>query len=311
MLSRRNIRIKVMQLLYAKHLDSDFSYKDLDATYSRGLRNSFETYLFNLLVLTKVAEYVRHDVSKRAAKLLPSDEDKNFSAKLFENHITQSILKNKDFSDLVKKHKLEGRLDENTNKLLYNEFAKLDEFKAYQEKSDDTDADHRQVLLKLFKMLLDNETFVEFMDDRYANYPHDESLISGAVKKTIKSLPLENGFYIEFELDHATTEEYGRDLLYKTYHLDEELLKIIKPSLKNWEADRVAILDMVLIKMAVCELLHFETIPTKVTIDEYVDISKIYSTAKSKEFINGILDKLMKELTDKGKIVKVGRGLLD
>ena len=106
-------------------------------------------------------------------------------------------------------------------------------------------------------------------------------------------------------------KEYGEDLLHKVIALDNELLEIIDPMLENWEAERVAVLDMILLKMAVCELMHFETIPTKVTINEYVDISKIYSTPKSKEFINGILDKLMKKLQDEGKINKQGRGLKD
>jgi N utilization substance protein B len=85
----------------------------------------------------------------------------------------------------------------------------------------------------------------------------------------------------------------------------------IEPTLKNWDAERVAILDMVMLKMALCELLHFPTIPTKVTLNEYVEISKLYSTDKSKEFINGILDRLMKELLEKGRIVKEGRGLIE
>jgi len=92
---------------------------------------------------------------------------------------------------------------------------------------------------------------------------------------------------------------------------DQELFDIIEPTLQNWEAERVATIDMILLKMALCELMYFETIPTKVTINEYVDISKIYSTPKSKEFINGILDKLMKQLKEEGKIKKVGRGLVD
>lgn len=311
MLSRRNIRIKVMQLLYAKHLDNDFSYKDLEVRFDRDIQNTFEVYIFNLLMVVKVAEYVRHDAAKRAAKLLPTEEDKHFSSKLFDNNITQSILKNKDFSRLVKKHKLEGRLEENTNKLLYSEFTKQDVFKEYQAQTEQTDDDHRQVLLKLYRMLADNETFVDFLDDRYANYIHDESLVLGTMKKTLKALPLAEGFYKEFEPDYETVETYGRQLLYKCYHLNEELLETIKPVLKNWDAERVAIIDMILTKMAVCEMLYFETIPAKVSIDEYVDISKFYSTPKSKEFINGVLDKIMKQLQDEGRIHKTGRGLTD
>ncbi|NJN34227.1 MAG: transcription antitermination factor NusB, partial [Saprospiraceae bacterium] len=105
--------------------------------------------------------------------------------------------------------------------------------------------------------------------------------------------------------------QFGEELLTKTYKNDEELLNEIEPMLKNWDAERVATLDMILMKMALAELLYFPTIPTKVTINEYVDLSKMYSTDKSKDFVNGIMDRLMKKLKEMGGIVKEGRGLVE
>lgn len=92
---------------------------------------------------------------------------------------------------------------------------------------------------------------------------------------------------------------------------EETLEQLIEPTLKNWDMERLAVLDVIIIKMALVEFLYFPTIPTKVTLDEYVDISKEYSTPKSKDFVNGILDKLMKTLAEEGKIKKEGRGLLE
>ncbi len=312
MLSRRNIRVKVMQLLYAIGMDSTLTYKDLENRYNRDIQSSYELYIFNLYQLMKIAEYVKSDAAKRAAKLLPTEEDKYFSPKLFENENVQSIVNNEGYKALLKKYKLETKNDKDTNRLLYTEFAKSEDFKNYLLQKDKSSlADHLDILLKLYKFLVNNETFEEHLDDRYSCYIHDKSLVVGAMKKTLKASPLEGAFYDQYVPDDETTKEFGLELLYKVFHQNDELLSIIKPVLKNWEADRVANIDMILLKMAVCELINFETIPTKVTINEFVDISKIYSTPKSKDFINGILDKLMKLLQKEGKIIKKGRGLVD
>ena len=131
------------------------------------------------------------------------------------------------------------------------------------------------------------------------------------MKKTIKALPSPTDFYENYRPPKETTEEFGEMLLQGFIETDEELLQLIEPTLKNWDADRVALIDMILLKMALTELMNFPTIPSKVTLNEFVEISKLYSTEKSKDFINGILDRLMKKLNKEGKIKKEGRGLLE
>ena len=127
----------------------------------------------------------------------------------------------------------------------------------------------------------------------------------------MKALPVEDDFCSHYLPDDETVKGFGEELLRKVFHEDRELLEIIEPTLKNWDADRVATIDMILLKMALCELMIFPTIPTKVTLNEFVEISKRYSTEKSKDFINGILDRLMKQLNKDGKIKKEGRGLME
>ncbi|MEZ4978706.1 MAG: transcription antitermination factor NusB, partial [Chitinophagales bacterium] len=111
--------------------------------------------------------------------------------------------------------------------------------------------------------------------------------------------------------DDSEDVEFSKDLLSNCLDKDEELDEIIKPKLKNWDLDRIALMDIVLIKQAIAEFLYFPYVPLKVSMNEYIDISKEYSTEKSKDFINGILDKVMKDLSDKGKIKKLGRGLIN
>jgi len=154
--------------------------------------------------------------------------------------------------------------------------------------------------------------FNEIIEDQFANWEDDKSLIIGAIKKVLKALPSDNNdFIMEHYPDAETCKEYGEFLLSKTLRDDKSLLDMISPVLQNWDAERVAILDMIMLKMAICEFLYCPTIPTKVTLNEYVELAKNYSTSKSKEFINGILDRLLQELNQTGRIQKEGRGLID
>ena len=148
------------------------------------------------------------------------------------------------------------------------------------------------------------------MEDHYGTWYDDKSVVVGATKKTLKSLPSKDEkFFMEYYPSDETVNEFGYQLFEKTLGSDDALLEYIRPTLKNWDTERLAIIDMILLKMAICELLNFSSIPTKVTINEYIDIAKNYSTAKSKDFINGILDRIMKDFGSEGLIQKEGRGL--
>ncbi len=299
-----------MHLLYAKRVDSALSYNDLKKRYWKGVDQTYDSYLFTLWLLVKTCEISKKDESKRKSKYLPSEEDMQFSAKLYTNDCVQSIVKNVDFQKLLKSRTIPARIDSDLSAVFYNDFAKSDEYKKYVS-GEDENANHIQALLDLYKMCTGKESYEDYIEEKFDNYIHDRSLVLGAIKKTIKGLPAELDFHKEYYPGKETTEEFGEDLLYKCNHFEEDLMGIISPALKNWDANRVAIVDLILLKMALCEMLHFPTIPVKVTINEFVDISKLYSTPKSKDFINGILDRLMKKLSKDGKISKDGRGLLD
>ena len=311
MLSRRSVRIKVMQLLYMLNRDEQLTTKDLVKSYKDGIWKTFELYIFQLYVLLRVAQYAEKDAEIRAAKLLPSDDDKSFDPRLSKNDCTRSLANHVEFLNLVQKYKVNENLDEDLIRNLYQAFAETAEYKTYLTLEAPEQAEHHKILLDLYKFLAAHELYSDMSEDRYNNWADDESLVAGAMKKTLKALPVGGKFYEEHEPSDATVLEFGEELLRKTCEEDRSLFIEIEPTLKNWDAERVATLDMVMLKMALCELLYFPTIPTKVTINEFVEISKIYSTEKSKEFINGILDRLMKELLEKGKIVKEGRGLIE
>ena len=298
-------------MLYGMSRDPKLTFSNTLSQYKRAIRSSYELYLYNILLLTEVTKYAQNDARVRSEKHLPSDDDKRFTAKLYENEIIQSLVTNPAFSTLMNEHSIRTKLNKDTVRLLYNEFLKTDKYKEFLSGTEQSVDDYRQIILGLYKHCTASETFNDEMDDYFSCWVDDKSLVVGTVKKTIKLLPTENNVLESYRPSEETTIEFGETLLKQVHERNDALLEVIEPMLKNWDADRVAIIDMVSLKMALCELTAFPTIPTKVTLNEFVEISKMYSTDKSKDFINGILDRMLKQLEKDGMIQKEGRGLKD
>ena len=291
--------------------DEQLTFPDVIEKYNNGIWNTYELYIFHLHLLLKIAQQAEEDAKTRATKLLPSEEDKAFTPVLFTNPSTQSLANHVEFLNIVAEYKANENLDEDYLRKLYQAFEQSDEYRAFLEKEEPDTKDYNKVMLDMYRFMITQDLFTEMTEERFTNWDDDESLVVGAIKKSLKNMPVEGAFYESFQPSDDTVREFGEELLRKTCQEDEELFTHIEPTLKNWDAERVAALDMIMLKMALAELLFFPTIPTKVTLNEYVEISKQYSTEKSKEFINGILDRLMKKLIKEDKISKEGRGLVE
>jgi N utilization substance protein B len=311
MVSRRSIRVKVMQLLYSLDRDPGVSHDEILKRYDKAVDLAFESLLFNLYLMMEITHHAVVDRDTRQGKLRPESDDLHWNAKLFENSLIQSLFHNKVLRKYFDERFFGSRLDHDMVLKMYNSFSKTPEYRKYVFEEVD-DSGQREFLLSIYRDLRKNDIYEEIVDDQYPFWQEDKSLVIGAFKKIIKQLPQENDkFFDEFRPDDDTVIDFGRRLIAVTMEQADDLEKLIEPTLKNWDMERLAVLDVILIKMALVEFLFFPTIPTKVTLDEYVDISKEYSTPKSKDFVNGILDKLMKILSEEGKIKKEGRGLLE
>ena len=311
MLSRRNVRIKVMQLLYSLKIDKQLDKKSLIDLYDKGIYKSYHLFLFTLFILIQVCKVALEEKERRKSKLLPKDEDRNFLPKLYENVLIGSLEKLKTLNEVADKYEFRELVDLDLVREIYRKYSRTEAYKNYLSRESDL-KNHREILLDLFRFLRKDDVFNELLENNFSNLEDDKSLIVGAVKKVVKELPTEEkGVLKSYFPDEDTWLDFGKKLLLNSLENDEEIAGLIGPTLQNWDADRLAAVDTILIKMALVEMLHFPSIPAKVTINEYLEISKNYSTVKSKEFINGILDALYKELLDSGKIVKEGRGLKD
>lgn len=300
-----------MQLLYSLDRDPEAGPKEILNRYDRSVDLAYESLLFNLYLLLQIIHQSVVDKDTRQAKLRPGPDDLIWNAKLYENELVQSLVQNKALRNYCDKRSFSTRLDQDLLLKMYNTFSKSPEYRNYVMGEVDM-AGHREYLLDIYRDLRKNEIYEEIVDDQYSFWQEDKSLVVGALKKIIKQLPDPNErFFDEYLPDKDTVTDFGRRLIEVTMEQADDLEKLIEPTLKNWDMERLAVLDVIIIKMALVEFLYFPTIPTKVTLDEYVDISKEYSTPKSKDFVNGILDKLMKTLLEEGKIKKEGRGLLE
>lgn len=303
MISRRIIRVKVMQALYALETMSGESkpgeplkilQKHIDQT--QGL------LIYLLYILTEVARYAETDARKRAGKHLPTTQDLNVNTKLAGNELLWKILEDSSFQQAVKDNKTEALADKEQIKKIYGQLAESKEYKQYiTEQSRDTKAE-KQILDLIFNdLMLANENFTSQVEDLFFNWDDDCSVMQLLIQNYLQK----PGSYNFQEILSKEKWGFAKDLLHTAIDKTELTLEMIKPKLKNWDPDRIAVLDMILMKMGVCEFLYFETIPPKVTINEYIDLAKEYSTSQSGQFVNGILDNIHKDLLRDEKMHKV------
>jgi transcription antitermination protein NusB len=311
MLSRRVVRIKIMQLLYTMSRDESLTSIDATRRYTEYIQKTFEFYLLNVQYLIAVASYAHKDAETRKAKLRPLPEDEIFVPKLATNSLTNSLVSNRGLLKLINDYGIKALIKEDQVKKYYLEFAKTDDYRKYLLNLKSEETDHQDALLSLYRFLSSSETFNEDMEDLYFSWEDDKTLIVGAMKKTLKALPIEEDYHKEHLPDTEVTKDFGENLLKITLEKTKELMAIIEPNLRNWDVDRIAVLDLIAIKLGLIEFMDFPSIPTKVTLNEYVEISKLFSTDKSKEFVNGVLDRLLKKMIKDDIIKKEGRGLIE
>lgn len=290
-----------MQVLYAAQRQEFKSPRAYESLFLKMVDNSYKLYLQNLLIVQRVCEYAKHDLATRRAKLRPTAEDLSFRAVLANNLAVRSLSDNTDLSQAYDQAGIRSAIDADQIQNLYREFLSTEHYQEFLAIDGDPGSEQCiQLLLKLYKWLQGQELFTSMIEDHFPLWKEDKSLVVGAMKKTIKAMPSEQDFYKAYAEHGESVVDFGRPLLKFVVEANDVMLERIKGVLQNWDADRVAIIDMILIKMAMGEFTQFPAIAPEVTINEYVDISKSYSTDKSREFINGVLDNLHKALAKEG-----------
>jgi len=303
MISRRNIRVKVMQTLYT--LDAqEQTVKPGEPTriLQKHFDQSRQLLVYLIYSITEVARYAETDSRVRSNKHLPNEQDLNVNIKLAGNEVLWKILEDPSWQKVLSTDKPHLYEDKELIKKIYQELVTTDEYKKYISEQSREKKSEKGILEFIFNnLLLPNELFEAQVEELYTNWDDDIDMISQLLLGYL-SKPQSLNFQ---EIISKEKWEFARGLLLTVTDKKEVLMDLIKPKLKNWDPERIATLDMILMQMGVSEFLYFETIPPKVTINEYIDVAKEYSTPQSGQFVNGILDNIHKDLVRDDKMHKV------
>ena len=314
MLNRRHIRVKVMQTMYAfKGSESDDFSKDQKFLLF-SIDNMYNLYLLLMSLLIEVQKRAESDLQKKQKKHLATKEDKDPNRKFVNNQLLKLLRENKTLQSQFEANKITNwELDGEYIDIIFKDILASDLYKDYMKTRVSDFKEDKDFIVDVFKdIIAPNEKLYEYMEDKNLTWLDDLPTVNTTILKLlrkVKEASPEQYFTPKLYKD-AEDKEYAIDLFKKTLLNQTAINEEISQKTKNWDADRIATVDYVLLQMAICEIRNFPSIPVKVTINEYLEISKEYSTPKSSIFINGILDKLVKEYEASGELKKVGRGLM-
>lgn len=302
MISRRNIRVKVMQTLYTlATLEHEVKPGEPVKLLQKHFDGSRELLIYLINFLTEVLSYAETDAHQRASKHLPSAEDLNVNTKIAGNELLWRIKEDASFTTARNNEKVVLRLDKELVRRIYQQFVETPQYKTYIASTERNKEEEKSIVHFVWEeLMLANEDFTGHIEELFMNWDDDGEMVI-----QLFQLYLNKPGSIDFRaLVSAEKWGFAKGLLQTVLEKAEHLETYIVPRLKNWDAERIANLDMILMKMGVAEFLYFDTIPPKVTINEYIDLAKDYSTAQSGQFVNGILDNIHKELVQSGKLQK-------
>lgn len=303
-----------MQTIYAfKGGESDdFSPNQKFLLFS--IENMYNLYLLLVSLLIEVQKRAEADLLKKQNKHLATQEDKNPNRKFVNNELLLLLKENLQLKNQLEAHKINNwELDSEYVDVIFKAIFASDLYKTYMQNRVSDFKEDKLFIVDIFKeVIAPNDKLYEYIEDKNLTWLDDLPTINTTILKQLrKAKPsiAENYFTPKLYKD-ADDKQFAIDLFKKTLLNRTALNKEIEKKTQNWDADRIANVDYVLLQMAICELKNFPSIPVKVTINEYLEIAKEYSTPKSSVFINGILDKLVKEYEEAGNLNKIGRGLV-
>jgi len=320
MLSRRHLRIKVMQALYA-HFQSDDNNLNLS---EKGLVSAigsiYDLYIYLLSAILETGDFARNRMEEGRQKFLPTEDEINPNTRFINNPLLLQLESNRDLQKNISRIKISWADHQEIFRKIFTQFRESEAYQKYMESAASSFRDDKEVLMFLFgEIMLGNDAFTSLFEEKNINWADDIDTAAMMVAKTIKKWDASFDEFHPLPPLMVNPDEEGDDLIRdfvlqlfrKTIIHSSRSADLIAERAQNWEIERIAVLDVILIKMAITEFTEFPSIPIKVTINEYIEISKEYSTPRSRQFINGILDKLVTDLKAEGVLKKSGRGLLE
>jgi transcription antitermination protein NusB len=313
MISRRTIRIKVLQTLYTYYSAPDKSISNSEKELFFSLGKTFDLYHLIIQLVIELSDYAQRRIDTNLNKMVPTYEDLNPNARFVNNKVIAILQKNRRLKAYLNQSKLSWANHPELVKELYQFMTESDFYKEYMNAPQTSFFEEKRLVERILNnIILISEDLHIMLEEDSIYWNDDIDLVIAMINKTIKGFREdsdENQPLLPMFKDEDD-RQFSKDLFRKSILNNDELRGIIEVHASNWDLERIAFMDILIMQLALTEFLYFPSIPTKVTLNEYIEMAKFYSTEKSRTFINGILDKALKELKNENKIMKTGRGLI-
>lgn len=314
MLTRRHLRVKVLQSLYAYKNQENASLQKEEKFLLNSMDKTLDLYVMMLSLMLAIKDQAEHVMEISKNKHLATEADKKPSRNFIDNTILKLLENDPRFNDLITTLKINNwQLNNEYPQILFKDLKKHPSYQAFLAIKNPNFRQEKEFVLFLYKEIIaPNEKLYDYLEDSQLTWVDDIPIVNTAIVKVLNSIQPQKQVvkWVPQLFKNLDDKEFANLLLKKTIAEDDFLMQEIEGRTPNWDRERIAEIDLLLIKMALIEFLYFNSIPVKVTINEYLEIAKEYSTNKSSLFINGLLDKLSKEYLKDKKIIKMGRGLL-
>jgi N utilization substance protein B len=313
MISRRLLRIKALMAFYAfnRREDDDLAKAETELMFSIG--KTYDLYHYLMLLVIEISDIAADRMEQALHKNIPSSEDLDPNRRFIENAVTAQLRKNISFNKYISKSKLSWVNYPHIPRLLYNNLASWEPFRQYMKSEESGFHTDRKFIISLITEFFSNsEDLLNCLEEQSIYWNDDMEYVLVMVEKTLKKFKPESGENTMLMplFKNEDDEEFVKVLFRKAVLSKKESSELINNNTTNWDVERIALMDILVMQLAVTEVLEFPEIPVKVTLNEYIEIAKYYCTSKSSTFVNGILDNIVKEIREKGLFKKFGRGLL-
>jgi len=304
-----------MQALYAFFLSEDRNKVKHEKEMFSSFEKTYDLYLYLLLLLIEIRECGRNLITIRKAKQLPTKADINPNTRFIDNKIFSIISVNRQLAAETSKRNISWGNDNDAAQKLFSKIIESKLYSLYMNADATGFKNDKKFISDIYKEIILQDEFLQFIfEEKNIHWADDIDFVNTLVLKTIDYIPesaMDDLPLAHLYKDEKEDKKFAKELFQKVIEHSGEEEKLIQSKTENWELERIAFMDVLLMKMAITEFLHFPTIPVKVSLNEYIELAKQYSTPKSSVFVNGILDKLLAEFKNDGRLQKQGRGLVE
>ncbi len=314
MLNRRHLRIKILHILYAFYQDEERDVMKARKSLDHSVKKMHELYILLMLLIGSMQGFAIDRIEAGRKKHMPAPEDLHPNTKFVTNKPLRMLANSKKLQRVSEEMGIGWGQEQEMLRKVFRTLLEHEEYTEYMASEERGFRHDREYLIRMFrKHMISSELFQDNLEEQSIFWNDDLDLAASMVIKTIKSIreSAEDVELLPLWREDDDDKQFMATLFTETLAHAEENQALIVKAAENWEIERIALMDRILLKMALAEAKAFPSIPLKVTLNEYIELSKYYSTPKSSGFINGILDPLFKQMREAGEIVKIGRGLIE